>query len=36
MIPNKELTLVRNPHFKVWSDEAQPDGYPDSSSLTSA
>ena len=21
--------MVRNPHFKVWSEEAQPDGYPD-------
>ena len=27
--PNKGLTMVRNPHFKVWSEEAQPDGYPD-------
>ena len=27
--PNKGLTLVRNPHFKVWSEQAQPDGYPD-------
>lgn len=27
--PNKQLKLVRNPHFKVWSEEAQPDGYPD-------
>jgi peptide/nickel transport system substrate-binding protein len=23
------LVLVRNPHFHVWSTEAQPDGYPD-------
>jgi peptide/nickel transport system substrate-binding protein len=23
------LTLVRNPYFKVWSKDAQPDGYPD-------
>jgi peptide/nickel transport system substrate-binding protein len=27
--PNKELKLVRNPYFKEWSAEAQPDGYPD-------
>jgi peptide/nickel transport system substrate-binding protein len=27
--PNKGLTMVRNPHFKVWSEQAQPDGYPD-------
>ena len=27
--PNTSLKLVRNPHFKVWSEEAQPDGYPD-------
>lgn len=27
--PNKGMTLVRNPNFKVWSETAQPDGYPD-------
>ena len=27
--PNAALTLTRNPHFKVWSQDAQPDGYPD-------
>ncbi|HEY2372926.1 MAG TPA: ABC transporter substrate-binding protein [Gaiellaceae bacterium] len=27
--PNKELKLVRNPHFKVWSNDAQPAGNPD-------
>jgi peptide/nickel transport system substrate-binding protein len=27
--PNKQLVLKRNPHFKEWSKEAQPDGYPD-------
>lgn len=27
--PNRELRLVRNPHFKVWSAAAQPDGFPD-------
>jgi peptide/nickel transport system substrate-binding protein len=27
--PNKGMTLARNPHFKQWSEEAQPDGYPD-------
>ena len=27
--PNHELTLGRNPHFKQWSSQAQPDGFPD-------
>ncbi len=27
--PHKELVLVRNPYFKVWNADAQPDGYPD-------
>ena len=27
--PNHMITLVRNPYFKVWSKDAQPDGYPD-------
>ncbi len=27
--PNKSMKLIRNPHFKVWSEDAQPDGYPD-------
>jgi len=27
--PNKGLTISRNPHFKVWSEDAMPDGYPD-------
>ena len=27
--PNTGLTMRRNPHFKVWSEDAQPDGYPD-------
>ena len=27
--PNKRMKLVRNPHFKEWSEDAQPDGYPD-------
>jgi peptide/nickel transport system substrate-binding protein len=27
--PNSSLLLVRNPHFKVWSKDAQPEGYPD-------
>ena len=27
--PNTQLKLVRNPHFKVWSEDAQPDGYAD-------
>jgi len=27
--PNRQLKLVRNPHFKEWSREAEPQGYPD-------
>jgi len=27
--PNAELKMVRNEHFKPWSADAQPDGYPD-------
>ncbi|MPY57952.1 ABC transporter substrate-binding protein [Streptomyces spongiae] len=27
--PNRQLKLVRNPHFKEWSREGQPQGYPD-------
>jgi peptide/nickel transport system substrate-binding protein len=27
--PNKEIKLVRNPYFKVWSSAAQPAGNPD-------
>ncbi len=27
--PNKGMTVSRNPHYKQWSEEAQPDGYPD-------
>lgn len=27
--PRKQLKLVRNPRFKVWSGDAQPDGYAD-------
>lgn len=27
--PNKQIRLVRNPHFKVWSTDAQPAGNPD-------
>jgi peptide/nickel transport system substrate-binding protein len=27
--PNHELVLERNPYFKEWSADAQPDGYPD-------
>jgi peptide/nickel transport system substrate-binding protein len=26
--PNRELVMVRNPHFKMWSAAAQPQGYP--------
>ena len=28
-VPNRELLLVRNPRFRVWSAAARPDGYPD-------
>jgi peptide/nickel transport system substrate-binding protein len=28
-IPNRSLTLVRNPSFRVWSRVAQPNGFPD-------
>ena len=28
--PNKQLVMERNPNFKEWSADAQPDGYPDS------
>jgi YVTN family beta-propeller protein len=27
--PNRQIRLVRNEHFSVWSTEARPDGYPD-------
>jgi len=27
--PNRQLTMVRNPYFKEWSQAAQPAGYPD-------
>ena len=27
--PNKQLVMKRNPYFKEWSQDAQPDGYPD-------
>ena len=27
--PNKQIKLVRNPYFKVWSQDAQPSGNPD-------
>jgi peptide/nickel transport system substrate-binding protein len=27
--PNSEIKLVRNPNFKVWSTDAQPEGNPD-------
>jgi peptide/nickel transport system substrate-binding protein len=32
--PNTQLKMVRNPHFKVWSWDAQPDGYPDEINYT--
>lgn len=27
--PNQRMVIVRNPYFKEWSADAQPDGYPD-------
>lgn len=27
--PDQEVRLVRNTHFRVWSADARPDGYPD-------
>ena len=27
--PNRALKMVRNPYFKEWSHDAQPQGYPD-------
>jgi len=31
---NRDLTLVRNPRFREWSADAQPDGYADTVRLT--
>ena len=31
--PNRSLEFVRNPNFKQWSADAQPDGYPDAISM---
>ncbi len=28
-VPERELKLVRNPYFRVWSQAATPDGFPD-------
>ena len=28
-VPKRKLTLVRNPHFHVWSRVASPDGFPE-------
>ena len=28
-VPGRQTTLVRNPHFRVWSETATPNGYPD-------
>ena len=28
-VPRKSVELVRNPHFREWSQAAQPDGFPD-------
>lgn len=27
--PKKQMKIARNPHFKLWSEDAQPDGYVD-------
>jgi YVTN family beta-propeller protein len=29
VVPKRTLTVVRNPRFREWSRQAQPDGYPD-------
>jgi YVTN family beta-propeller protein len=29
VVPKRTLTVVRNPQFREWSRQAQPDGYPD-------
>ncbi len=28
-VPHRQLTLVRNSHFRTWSEQARPNGYPD-------
>jgi YVTN family beta-propeller protein len=28
-VPGRRVVLERNPHFRVWSHEASPDGFPD-------
>ena len=28
-LPGREVVLVRNPHFRPWSEQAQPRGFPD-------
>jgi YVTN family beta-propeller protein len=28
-VPGRQVTFVRNPHFRVWAEAARPDGYPD-------
>jgi len=28
-VPGRQVRLSRNPHFRVWSEAARPDGYPD-------
>jgi YVTN family beta-propeller protein len=28
-VPRRQVKLVRNPHFRVWSETARPDAYPD-------
>ena len=32
-VPRRQVKLVRNPHFRVWSEAARPDGYPDEIAL---
>src|SRR5262249_12907881 len=32
--PNRSVRLVRNPVLRVWSSDAQPDGYPDAITAT--
>jgi peptide/nickel transport system substrate-binding protein len=32
--PNKALVMKRNPYFHIWSQDAQPQGYPDEIEMT--
>jgi YVTN family beta-propeller protein len=32
-VPGRQVKFVRNPHFRVWSEAARPDAYPDEIAL---